>query len=78
MDKGFVEVWLGGSLVGRIALTPDGLCAFEYDSKFLERGFSISPYVLPLEKSATRLTGISACLTTRFPTAGEVCCSTDS
>lgn len=50
MDKGPVEVWLGGSLVGRIALTPDGLCAFEYDAKFLERGFSISPYVLPLEK----------------------------
>ena len=50
MDKGLVEVWLGGSLVGRIALTYDGLCAFEYDAKFLERGFSISPYALPLEK----------------------------
>lgn len=50
MDKGFVEVWLGDSLVGRIALTPEGLCAFEYDAKFLENGFSISPYVLPLEK----------------------------
>ena len=50
MDKGLVEVWLGGSLVGRIALISEGLCAFEYDSKFLERGFSISPYVLPLQK----------------------------
>ena len=50
MDKWIVEVWLADSLVGRIALTPDGLCAFEYDAKFLERGFSISPYVLPLEK----------------------------
>ena len=36
--------------MGRIALISEGLCAFEYDSKFLERGFSISPYVLPLQK----------------------------
>ena len=50
MDKNFVEVWLSNSLVGRIALTSDGLCAFEYDADFLESGFSISPYVLPLEK----------------------------
>lgn len=50
MYKNFVEVWLSNSLVGRIALTSDGLCAFEYDADFLESGFSISPYVLPLEK----------------------------
>lgn len=50
MYKNFVEVWLSNSLVGRIALTPEGLCAFEYDTDFLENGFSISPYVLPLEK----------------------------
>ena len=50
MDKNFVEVWLSNSLVGRIALTSEGLCAFEYDADFLENGFSISPYVLPLEK----------------------------
>ena len=50
MYKNFVEVWLSNSLVGRIALTHNGLCAFEYDAKFLERGFSISPYVLPLQK----------------------------
>ena len=31
MDKGLVEVWLGSSLVGRIALISEGLCAFEYD-----------------------------------------------
>lgn len=50
MDKNFVEVWLSNSLVGRIALTSEGLCAFEYDANFLENGFSISPYALPLEK----------------------------
>ncbi len=50
MYKNFVEVWLSNSLVGRIALTSEGLCAFEYDVDFLENGFSISPYVLPIEK----------------------------
>ena len=50
MDKNFVEVWLSNSLVGRIALTSEGLCAFEYDANFLENGFSISPYALTLEK----------------------------
>ena len=50
MYKNFVEVWLSNSIVGRIALTSEGLCAFEYDADFLENGFSISPYVLPLEK----------------------------
>ena len=52
MDKNFVEVWLSNSLVGRIALTSEGLCAFEYDANFLENGFSISPYALPLEKKS--------------------------
>lgn len=38
------------SIVGRLALTPDGLLAFEYDAVWLENGFSISPFKLPLEK----------------------------
>lgn len=50
MDNKFVEVLISGKLVGRIALTADGLCAFEYDADFLKNGFAISPYVLPLEK----------------------------
>lgn len=37
-------------IVGRLALTPDGLLAFEYDAGWLENGFSISPFKLPLEK----------------------------
>lgn len=36
--------------VGRLILTKDGLCAFEYDANFLTKGFSISPFHLPLEK----------------------------
>lgn len=36
--------------VGRLALTKDRLCAFEYDVNWLAKGFSISPFKLPLEK----------------------------
>ena len=37
-------------LVGTLALTKDNKVAFEYDDKWIERGFSISPFSLPLEK----------------------------
>ena len=37
-------------IVGRLALTSDNLCAFEYDRNWLVNGFSISPFKLPLEK----------------------------
>jgi len=37
-------------IVGRLAMTKDRLCAFEYDSGWLANGFSISPFKLPLEK----------------------------
>jgi serine/threonine-protein kinase HipA len=45
-----IEVFMNGAKVGRIALTPDGLCAFEYDSAWLSSGASISPYFLPLRQ----------------------------
>jgi serine/threonine-protein kinase HipA len=49
MDKiNVVEVFLDGNRVGRIALTEQSICAFEYDTEFLKTGFSISPYYLPL------------------------------
>lgn len=44
-----VEVFMNGVKVGRIALTPEALCAFEYDSAYLESGTSISPFNLPLK-----------------------------
>jgi len=44
-----VEVFLNDSKVGRIAITPDALCAFEYDSAYLQSGTSISPFNLPLK-----------------------------
>jgi serine/threonine-protein kinase HipA len=43
-----VTVLLNEETVGRLALTPDNLCAFEYDSSFLRNGNSISPFYLPL------------------------------
>jgi serine/threonine-protein kinase HipA len=49
MDKiDVIEVYHHNSKVGRIALTEQGLCAFEYDTEFLRTGFSLSPYHLPL------------------------------
>lgn len=43
-----IEVISGGRLVGRLALTKEGLCAFEYSAEWLISGFSISPFELPL------------------------------
>lgn len=44
-----IEVFMSEAKVGRIALTPDLLCAFEYDANFLNSGKSISPFNLPLK-----------------------------
>lgn len=44
-----LEVYLNESRVGRIALTPEGLCAFEYDAEWINNGYSISPFYLPLK-----------------------------
>lgn len=38
-----------GRNVGILAETPDGLAAFQYSSEWLQNGFSISPFSLPLE-----------------------------
>lgn len=39
-----------GQKVGKLALYENRYVAFEYDTDWLARGFSISPYSLPLEK----------------------------
>ena len=46
-----LEVFMNGVKVGRIALTPDALCAFEYDSAYLISESSISPFNLPLKSA---------------------------
>lgn len=44
-----IEVFMNGDKVGRMALTPDSLCAFEYDQGFRASGVSISPFNLPFQ-----------------------------
>ncbi len=44
-----IEVKLHQQTVGRLALTPDYVCAFEYDTDYLQNGVSISPFFLPLK-----------------------------
>ncbi len=44
-----IEVICDKRPVGRLALTKEGLCAFEYSADWLNNGFSISPFELPLE-----------------------------
>lgn len=43
-----IEVVYHGKMVGRMALTKERLCAFEYAAEWLQSGFSISPFELPL------------------------------
>jgi len=43
-----IEVSMNGAKVGRIALTPDALCAFEYTPDWLASGVALSPFHLPL------------------------------
>ena len=44
-----IEVFIANRRVGRLALTPDLLCAFEYDAEWMQNGYSISPFYLPLK-----------------------------
>ena len=50
MQNKMLVVKYHGMVVGRLALAPDNLMAFEYDAGWLQNGFSISPFKLPLEK----------------------------
>jgi serine/threonine-protein kinase HipA len=44
-----IEVYLGSAKVGRLALSPDRRCLFEYDAGWISTGFSLSPFYLPLK-----------------------------
>ncbi|MBP3820318.1 type II toxin-antitoxin system HipA family toxin [bacterium] len=46
----YLKVFYNDRLVGTLAKTPDRLVAFEYDANWLNNGFSISPFSLPLQK----------------------------
>ncbi len=43
-----VGVFLNGEPVGRLALTNENLCAFEYETSYIKNGQSVSPFYLPL------------------------------
>ncbi|RLD88804.1 MAG: type II toxin-antitoxin system HipA family toxin [Bacteroidetes bacterium] len=43
-----VHILIDDQPLGRMVLSPDYLCLFEYDGEFLSNGFSISPFYLPL------------------------------
>lgn len=45
-----IEVFMHGVKIGKMALTPDMLCAFEYEPAYLINGTSISPFTLPLKQ----------------------------
>lgn len=45
-----LQAFYHGRLVGTLALTADRRVAFEYDDEWLECGFAISPFSLPLQK----------------------------
>lgn len=44
-----VEAYIHDQPVGKLALTGDGCCAFEYNASFIQNGFSLSPFELPLQ-----------------------------
>jgi serine/threonine-protein kinase HipA len=44
-----IEIFISNRRVGRMALTPEWLCGFEYDVDWIQSGFSISPFYLPLK-----------------------------
>ena len=46
----FLKVYYNDVLVGTLAKTPENFVAFEYDTDWLNNGFSISPLSLPLVK----------------------------
>ena len=45
-----LQVWYDEKRVGTLAITSDKRVAFEYDDTWIEEGFSISPFSLPLKK----------------------------
>ena len=46
----YLDVFYEGKKVGILAKTNQYVTAFEYAGEWLEEGFSISPFSLPLEK----------------------------
>ena len=73
-----IEVIYDNRPVGRMALSKDGLCAFEYSNEWLNSGFSISPFELPLKAAsgslmiACRMGGGCLCWTDIYRKKGSI------
>ena len=78
-EDNVLQVYYEEKRVGILALTADHKAAFQYDEKWLENGFSISPFSLPLKKQVFYQQKIIfqvflECLQTVFRIIGEDCC----
>lgn len=51
LDIARLEVYVGDKKVGMLAQTQAGPVAFQYDAEWLESGYSLNPFSLPLEAS---------------------------
>lgn len=47
-DISVIEVVMNNVIIGKLVINSDYLCAFEYDTEYIKKGVSISPYFLPL------------------------------
>ena len=74
-----LQVYYDERLVGTLAMTANRKAAFQYSDEWLEHGFSINPFSLPLKSRCLCpqriiLAAFMACLRTVFRIIGEDCC----
>lgn len=48
-NMAYIKIYISDRRIGRMALSPEGICGFEYDSDWIQTGFSVSPFYLPLK-----------------------------
>ena len=82
MKERKLEVYLGERFVGTMAQTADRRVAFAYSEEWLDNGFAISPFSLPVEQKVFVPTSqkiifevYSACLQTACRMRGGSCWS---
>ena len=46
-----LDIFYNNKIVGRLAMTKDRLCAFEYDAEWLRDGFSYIPFQTAIRKA---------------------------
>ena len=78
MNERKVDVYLDDCLVGTLAETADRRVAFAYSDAWLESGFAISPFSLPVEQkvfvpSSRTFHGLWGVFADSLPTHGADC-----